>query len=110
MTFPIWYNAALGEDKGRPEVVKPQSGQCVESTEYMMANHMQLLNEWRNWYVRDEDHYYTSAAGHKHKMSLTNTCFSSQCHSNVSEFCDRCHDYVGVQPYCFDCHLIPKDR
>jgi len=110
LTFPMWYNAAIGEASGRPEIVKPASGQCVESAEYMRANHMLLLDDWRDWFVRDEDYNYNGAHKRTHKMSLTNTCLSSQCHSNVSEFCDRCHDYTGVKPFCFDCHLIPKDK
>jgi hypothetical protein len=35
-------------------------------------------------------------------MSLEDTCF--KCHSNTSQFCDSCHTYAGVQPYCWDCH------
>ena len=26
------------------------------------------------------------------------------CHSNTAEFCDRCHDYASVRPYCWHCH------
>ncbi len=115
LAFPLMYNAAMGKDPGRPEIVKPTSGKCIESVEYMRANHMVLLDEWRNWFVRDEDHYYSDSTKQQHKMSLTKTCLSSKCHSNVSEFCDRCHDYAGVksaggQLFCFDCHLIPKEK
>jgi hypothetical protein len=41
-------------------------------------------------------------------MSLTNTCIT-QCHSNKAKFCDRCHDYMNVQPWCWDCHNFPKE-
>jgi hypothetical protein len=34
------------------------------------------------------------------------TCLG--CHKNKSEFCDRCHSYSGVDPYCMDCHVLPK--
>jgi hypothetical protein len=40
-------------------------------------------------------------------MSLTRTCLD--CHSNKAEFCDRCHTYMAVDPYCWDCHVEPKE-
>jgi hypothetical protein len=42
-------------------------------------------------------------------MSLSNTCLD--CHSNKAEFCDRCHNYASVSPYCWDCHIDnPKEN
>jgi hypothetical protein len=41
-------------------------------------------------------------------MSLQNTCM--QCHPNKAEFCDRCHNYASVKPYCWDCHVEPKEK
>jgi hypothetical protein len=35
------------------------------------------------------------------------TCL--ECHSNKTKFCDQCHNYLDVQPYCWDCHLVPKE-
>jgi hypothetical protein len=31
-----------------------------------------------------------------------------KCHDNKEEFCDKCHLYAGVTPYCWDCHIDPK--
>jgi hypothetical protein len=31
------------------------------------------------------------------------------CHVNKSEFCDRCHDYTAVTPYCWECHVEPRE-
>jgi hypothetical protein len=39
-------------------------------------------------------------------MSLTNTCLD--CHPNKDTFCDRCHNYMAVSPYCWDCHIVPE--
>ena len=39
--------------------------------------------------------------------SLTNTCI--RCHSNKDKFCDECHHFAGVQPYCWACHVMPKE-
>ena len=30
------------------------------------------------------------------------------CHENKAAACDSCHDYLQVQPYCWDCHVDPK--
>jgi hypothetical protein len=40
-------------------------------------------------------------------MSLQNSCM--KCHSNKKEFCDKCHNYVAVKPYCWSCHIAPKE-
>lgn len=113
MAFPIWYNVARGKAGYRPEVVRPTAEtKCVESREYMVAKHMNLLNDWRDWFVREgrerSDRTYKTGDGRVYKMSLTGTCLSARCHANKAEFCDRCHSYVSVNPYCFDCHLVPK--
>ena len=52
---------------------------------------------------------YTNRKGKTYNMSLSNTCMD--CHDNKAEFCDRCHDYASVRPYCWDCHIEnPKEK
>ncbi len=104
-TFPIWYTLGAAGDVSPPDLELPEDGsQCVEDKEYMTANHMDLLNQWRDAVVRDGEKYYTSTmSGKRHEMSLTRTCM--KCHSNRETFCDRCHDFAGVAPTCFDCHV-----
>jgi hypothetical protein len=107
-TYPIWYDLASGGAANKPNIVLPNNEdikECVASTEYMRASHMDLLNEWRDLVVREEKRIYTSPSGKEFEMSLTNTC--TNCHSNKSEFCDRCHNYLGVTPYCWNCHVEP---
>jgi hypothetical protein len=41
-------------------------------------------------------------------MSLQNGCM--RCHSNKKKFCDECHNYMAVKPYCWDCHIQPKEK
>jgi hypothetical protein len=41
-------------------------------------------------------------------MSLVGTCM--RCHSNKSQFCDACHNYLAVSPYCWECHIEPKEK
>jgi len=32
------------------------------------------------------------------------------CHNNKTKFCDQCHNYAGVSPYCWECHIEPKEN
>jgi hypothetical protein len=108
--FPFWY--MRGKAAPRPEVVLTDKAVaarvCVRSTEFMRAEHMQLLDVWRHAVVREGKRTYVSPDGKEYNMSLSNTCLD--CHSNKAEFCDRCHNYASVRPYCWDCHIDnPKE-
>ena len=110
VSFPFWFNAAAGGSKARPQVELPSGpdqAKCVESKDYMAGRHMELLDRWRDAVVRDGQRVYVSREhGTKHEMSLTKTCLG--CHRSREKFCNRCHDYTGVSPYCFDCHVEPE--
>lgn len=107
VSFPIWYTGAMGKAGVKPEPQTPETEtKCVESKEYMKAWHMDMLDEWRDEVVRDGNRVYTATDGEKHEMSITNNCM--KCHTNKEKFCDECHNYVGVSPYCWDCHIEPK--
>ncbi len=103
-TLPFWIGA-VDPQPMPPPVIEAGLEQCVEPPEYMRANHMVLLDEWRNSVVRDGDRVYVSSSGRKFEKSLSKTCL--ECHSNQAEFCERCHDSVNVKPYCWGCHLVP---
>ena len=110
ITFPFWYN--LGKAAPAPDPVLTEKAKaakvCVRSTEYMKAEHMQLLDVWRDTVTRVGKRVYINPDGKAYTMSLSNTCLD--CHSNKTEFCDRCHDYASVAPYCWDCHIEnPKE-
>ena len=110
-TSPLWINALSEESSAAPELKLPPNGAsaCVKDTEYMRSSHMDLLNEWRDDVVRRDDRWYIFEADGVEKTvrkSLTETCLS--CHSNKADFCDSCHSYVAVDPYCWDCHIIPE--
>jgi hypothetical protein len=107
-TFPIWYNFAGGKADYRPQLEQAVKGeQCVRSTEYMREQHMDLLDEWRDQVVREGDRYETGEDGIKYERSLTHTCLD--CHPNKDKFCDECHNYLSVEPYCWACHIVPKE-
>jgi hypothetical protein len=104
VTFPIWYNLAVGEAAAAPEIPKPTIGeQCVRDLDYMRREHMTLLMDWRDEVVRDGDRFYVDHNGVEQPKSLTKTCL--RCHQNAEDFCFKCHDYSGVEPYCWDCHV-----
>lgn len=109
--FPIWYNAAFGKTDYEVKVEPPPNGatQCVAETEngYMRAEHMHILDEWRDIVVREGKRPKITVAGKDYEMSLSNTCMD--CHSNKQEFCDACHDPAGVTPFCWDCHVEPEE-
>jgi hypothetical protein len=110
VTLPFTLNLAAGGTGGPPEVVLPENETgCVEPTDYMQSSHMQLLVQWREDYVRRNIRGYTASDGKTYNIGLTGTCLE-QCHSNKAEFCDRCHEYEGVEgPYCWDCHIDPGE-
>ncbi len=109
LTFPIWYTH--GTAPPRPEVKLPvKEKKCVQPGPYMKVKHMQVLDLWRDSTVRAAKRMYAGMDGKQYVMSLQNTCMSAECHAKKSEFCDRCHDCTGVVPYCWDCHIPPKEE
>ncbi|MEJ2040271.1 MAG: sulfate reduction electron transfer complex DsrMKJOP subunit DsrJ [Desulfosarcinaceae bacterium] len=108
-TFPLWYNLVIEAGKAAPaptpvltEKAKAAK-ECVMPKEYMITEHMQLLDSWRHNVVRNAKREFVNDQGKVYNMSLSNGCLD--CHSNKAEFCDRCHNYASVRPYCFDCHI-----
>lgn len=139
-TIPFFYN--MGKANAGPDVlldtpaIQALSGseqQCVESPEFMRANHMQLLNQWREAAVRDGQTVYVNSQGKEIDISLQDTCL--KCHTTEAEsnpvvvnnpvssttgvsnpaingspqFCASCHDYSAVKPLCWTCHFEPKE-
>lgn len=107
LAIPFAANAAMQHDEFQvsldtPEINALADRQCVEPVEYMRSSHMQMLNEWRDDVLRRGDTQYMSSTGQVYEKSLDDTCLA--CHSNKEEFCDACHAYENVDPYCWDCH------
>jgi hypothetical protein len=104
-TLPIWYTLAHGSHGEVPKLARAVTGEhCVESKENMRANHMQLLDVWRDSAVREGKRWYVSHdfPGRTYEMSLTKTCL--RCHADRAQFCDRCHSTLSVAPSCWECH------
>lgn len=110
---PFYYSSDTAATMPEPSLDTPiinmlSTKKCVESREYMRSNHMQLLDEWRDIVVRDGERTYFTQDGRPFLISLQNTCL--KCHSNKEAFCDRCHTYTNVKPYCWDCHIATKEK
>ncbi|MFC1516195.1 sulfate reduction electron transfer complex DsrMKJOP subunit DsrJ [Thermodesulfobacteriota bacterium] len=110
VTFPFWYNH--GKAAPAPEIKLSEKAkaakECVRPKEFMTGQHMQLLDTWRDTVVRGAQRTYVNENGKEFNMSLTNTCLD--CHEQKAEFCDKCHNYASVSPYCWDCHIDPKEK
>jgi len=103
LSFPAWRALGSTASGTRPELPLPDSAACVEDAAYMTAHHMDLLADWREAVVRGAETTHTSPEGITRAMSLTGTCLG--CHDDHEAFCTQCHDYAGVAPRCWDCHV-----
>ena len=97
-TAPFWINMlSSGHEEVKVELpTEPvtffgeERTQCVEPREWMAANHMELLLEWRDQALREGKRIYVASDG------------------NTAEFCDKSHNANSVNPYCWDCHVVPQ--
>ena len=111
-SVPFWYGRGKAVSPpdlklDTPAIERLKEKLCVETAPYMRANHMKLLAAWRESVVREGNRSYTATDGKVYEISLTGTCL--KCHSNKEQFCDRCHDYAGAKPTCWNCHIIPEE-
>ncbi|MEW6071549.1 MAG: sulfate reduction electron transfer complex DsrMKJOP subunit DsrJ [Planctomycetota bacterium] len=110
--LPFWWGAAAGQPGADPPDLPAATAQpCVMEPAYMRAAHMDLLNRWRDEVVRNDARFFTAADGYglesgreRDEKSLSLTCL--RCHDK-EQFCDRCHDYSGIAPTCWKCHVVP---
>jgi hypothetical protein len=93
-----------------PEAIKGE--QCVEDTDFMRKNHMDLL-----LHQRDET-VYNGIRTRKHSLKECFVCHVVKGEDNkpvtVSDprhFCRECHDYAAVNVDCFQCHTsVPSNK
>ncbi|ETR70603.1 MAG: HmeE1 [Candidatus Magnetoglobus multicellularis str. Araruama] len=113
ISFPFWFN--MGKAAPAPELKLSNKAkaakQCIAPTPYMRAEHMAILDLWRDTVVRDAKRVYSDNNGRQFNMSLStgeDSCMG--CHVTKADFCDKCHNYASVRPYCWDCHIAPKEN
>jgi len=108
---PFWYNPVFGTGAKEPPKLKmpaDPAAKCVLPKAEMRASHMQVIYDWRETVVRGGGRTVRLADGREMKMSLSNTCLG--CHEGKKQFCDTCHEYLAVRPFCWDCHFDPKEQ
>lgn len=111
LVFPFWPSAGKYTAKApEPQLTEKakEAKECVADTSFMRRDHMKMLDQWRHEVVRDGERYYKAKNGKVFYKSLQVTCM--ECHSNKTKFCDECHNYMAVTPYCWDCHIAPKEN
>lgn len=99
--------SAVGAGELRPDIPKAAKGeQCVEDTEFMRRNHMELLEHQRDDTVRK------GIRTKKHSLKNCLTCHAVNgadgkpvTVSDPRHFCRECHDYAAVKPDCWQCHV-----
>lgn len=110
MTLISFISAAKAEDGPLPLIPKGKGERCVENTDFMRRNHMELLKNQRDETV------YKGIRTAQHSLQ---GCIA--CHvvpgadnrpvtiANERHFCNVCHLYAAVAPDCFMCHAsIPS--
>ena len=106
VTIPVWFNR--GAASAPPKPVLPKDAKtCVLPAAEIRADHMKLLNVWRDEVLRTGDRATFTIEGKPYQKSLMLTCL--KCHTSKKQFCDTCHTYASVKPYCWDCHIAPAE-
>lgn len=89
----------------KPDIPKGKGDKCVEDTDYMRKNHMELI-----LHQRDET-MYRGLRTKKHSLKECIECHvvndnneQPVSHLDSKHFCVQCHEYASVSIDCFDCH------
>ncbi len=94
------FSAAAGVDL--PKLEKGKGDKCVEDTQYMRKNHMDLLKHQR------DDTMRRGIRTTKHSLKQCVECHASSNTGSVAsskeDFCAACHSYASVKLDCWDCH------
>ncbi len=99
---------AEAAEKSRVYVPKPPKGKgdkCVRDTDFMRANHMNLLLHQRDRTMREgirTRQYSLKECVACHAVSGTDG--QPVRYQDPKNFCRVCHDYTAVKIDCFECH------
>ena len=88
-----------------PDIPRGKGEQCVEETDFMRKNHMELI-----LHQRDET-MHRGIRTKKHSLKECIECHAVNdnngqpvSHLDSKHFCVQCHEYASVSIDCFDCH------
>lgn len=98
--------AAVGVDL--PKIEKGKGEKCVEDTQFMRRNHMDLLKHHR------DDTMRKGIRTTKHSLKKCVECHASEKSGSVAaskeDFCAACHSYASVKLDCWDCHATKPGK
>jgi hypothetical protein len=84
------------------------AGKCVEDTDFMRRNHMDLLKHHRNDTMR------LGIRTTKHSLKGCVECHASEKSGSVAnskdDFCVACHSYASVKLDCWGCHATKPGK
>lgn len=91
-----------------PKLEKGKGDKCVEDTQYMRKNHMDLLKHQR------DDTMRRGIRTSKHSLKQCIECHASSKTGSVAaskeDFCAACHTYASVKLDCWDCHATKPGK
>jgi cytochrome c553 len=98
--------AAAGVDL--PKLERGKGEKCVEDTQFMRRNHMDLLKHQRDETMRK------GVRTTKHSLKQCVECHASEKTGSVAaskeDFCMACHSYASVKLDCWDCHATKPGK
>ncbi|MBP8198219.1 MAG: sulfur reduction protein DsrJ [Chromatiaceae bacterium] len=85
---------------------------CVEPTDFMRRNHMEVIKHQRDETV------HGGIRSTKHSLAGCIACHGAKGSTgeplpvnDEKQFCGACHDFAAVRLNCFDCHAtVPTER
>lgn len=103
---PAW---AYGDQPhGDKHPVSARGEQCVEPTDFMRRNHMELLKHQRN------ETMHLGIRTTRHSLKGCVACHASAKTGSVAadkeDFCVSCHAYAAVHLDCWDCHATKPGK
>ena len=90
-----------------PTVKITKGEQCVEPTEEMRRNHMQMILHQR------DDTVHRGVRTSKHSLKNCIDCHADPVTDSVlgkDGFCESCHSFAAVSMDCFSCHTHKRDK
>lgn len=102
----VFFSVTAVADTPLPNIPKAVKGeQCVEDTDFMRKNHMELLLHQR------DDTMHEGIRTKKHSLNECLVCHAVKGEDNrpvtvadPRHFCSTCHQYAAVKVDCFQCH------
>lgn len=100
------FEAAAGVDL--PKLEKGKGDKCVEDTDFMRRNHMELLKHQR------DDTLRKGIRTTRHSLKGCVECHagakSGSVASSKEDFCVACHSFAGTKLDCWDCHATKPGK